>query len=371
MEILELPDQFGFDPDMDLLRQSTRRLLNERCSMETVRKLDTDELGYDEALWKEMAKLGWMGLALPESCGGAELGSLRLAIVLEEMGRRLLPGPFFNTALAGLALVDAGAADRCEAIATGERVATIALSEPEGSWEPEHVSATAEQAGGGWVLRGAKTHVMWGGSADLLVAPFELGGEVALFAVDLPQAGVTIEPEVCVDTTRRTARITFDGAVVDKTARLDGGLDAWRRVFVRGYALLAAEMVGGAESVLGITRDYAVERIQFNRPIGSFQAVKHPLVNVMLGIEAARSHAVAAAAALDATPTAAETPARMAKASATDVYSYAVGRGVQLHGGFGFTYDCDVHFYFKRAMWSAATLGDATHHRRHLADRLL
>ena len=225
MDILELPDQFGFDKDMDLLRQSARRLLNERSSMDAVRNLDTDELGYDVALWKEMAELGWMGLALPESCGGAELGNLSLAIVLEEMGRRLLPGPFFNTALAGLALVDAGASDRCEAIAAGECIATIALSEPDGSWEPEHVSATADPADGGYALRGVKTHVMWGGSANLLVAPFKVGDDVALFAVDLPRAGVTVEPEVCVDTTRRTARIRLDGARVDASARLDGGLD--------------------------------------------------------------------------------------------------------------------------------------------------
>jgi alkylation response protein AidB-like acyl-CoA dehydrogenase len=204
-----------------------------------------------------------------------------------------------------------------------------------------------------------------------LVAPFRAGDEVALFAVELPTDRVTVTDEVCVDTTRRTSRIAFDGARVPASARLAGaGIEQWRALFIKGYAMLAAEMVGGAERVLGITRDYAIERIQFNRPIGSFQAVKHPIVNVMLAIEAARSHTAAAAAVLDTAPKQAEVPARMAKAAATDTYSFACGRGIQLHGGFGFTYDCDVHFYFKRAMWSAATLGDALHHRRALAATL-
>jgi alkylation response protein AidB-like acyl-CoA dehydrogenase len=371
MQVSKLPSGFGFDKDHELLRQSTRRLLGERNPMERVRKLDTDATGYDAALYKEMAELGWLGLALPESCGGADLGYLSLSIVLEEMGRALLPGPFLSSVLAGLALVEADAADRCEGIASGEQIATIALTEPEASWLPESVTATATDSGGEWVLDGVKTHVMWGGAADLLVAPFRAGDEVALFAVELPTDRVTVTDEVCVDTTRRTSRIAFDGARVPASARLAGaGIEKWRALFIKGYAMLAAEMVGGAERVLGITRDYAIERIQFNRPIGSFQAVKHPIVNVMLAIEAARSHTAAAAAVLDTAPKQAEVPARMAKAAATDTYSFACGRGIQLHGGFGFTYDCDVHFYFKRAMWSAATLGDALHHRRALAAAL-
>jgi alkylation response protein AidB-like acyl-CoA dehydrogenase len=189
---------------------------------------------------------------------------------------------------------------------------------------------------------------------------------------------VTVAPEIGVDTTRPGARVTFAEARVPAEARLvdvgadDGdGAAALAAIHMRSYALLAAEMLGGAEAVLGRTRDYANERIQFDRPIGAFQAVKHPLVNVMMGVERVRTLVAAAAAALDADPAHAEAPARMAKAAATDLYTFAVGRGVQLHGGFGFTWDCDIHYYFKRALHSAATLGDAKHHRQRLANLLL
>ncbi len=364
---------FGFTKDHELLRQSTRRLLSERCPRDVVRKLDEDDRGFDPALYAEIADLGWVGLALPEDAGGAELDYLSLALVFEEMGRALLPSPFFGSVLAASAIVDSGANrnDLCEAIASGKTIATIGFTEPNASWEPDDIDATAEATDGGFALTGVKTHVTWGADASLLVAPFCVGDEVGLFAVDLAGPGITVEPEVCVDRTRRTARVTLDGAAVPATARLGGdATEAWRTTLRKGAAMLAAEMVGGAQTVLNVTRDYAIERIQFGRPIGSFQAVKHPIVNVMLAVEAARSHAYAAAAALDEDPSTADTAVRMAKASAEQAYSFACDRGVQLHGGYGFTYDCDVHFYFKRALWSAATLGDARHHRRHLADAL-
>jgi alkylation response protein AidB-like acyl-CoA dehydrogenase len=213
---------------------------------------------------------------------------------------------------------------------------------------------------------------MWAGSSALLVAPFTVDGGVALFAIPLPTDGVSIEPEVSVDGTRRTARVVFDGARVASSARLDGeGAAALATLHMRGYVMLAAEMIGAAEAMLSRTREYAIERKQFNRQIGSVQAVKHPIVDVMIAIERARSLVVGAAAALDQAPDRAENTARMAKAAATDALRFAVDRGVQLHGGYGFTWDCDAHFFFKRYLWSAATLGDATHHRKHLASALI
>jgi alkylation response protein AidB-like acyl-CoA dehydrogenase len=373
---LEVPTDFGFTDEHALLRSEARRFLSERLPMTELRKLADAGVGFDRALWKELAQLGWVGLVLPEAQGGAGLGWLHLEIVMEEMGRRLVPGPFLGSLLAGVAIAEAGSATQRErllpAIASGDSIATVALCEPGGSFEASGVTATAEFANGVYVLRGQKTHVLCGADADLVVAPFrEASGEIVLLAVELPAKGVSIEAEVGIDPTRLTARIAFDGVHVPAASRLDGdAVAAWQAMLVRGFAALAAEQVGGAESVLLETRDYAITRKQFDRQIGFFQGVKYPIVDMMCGIELSRSLAVGAAAALDHNPVGAETLARMAKAQISDVYCNAVRKGVQLHGGYGFTWDCDVHFFFRRAMWSRAMLGDAIHHRRWLAERL-
>ena len=372
----EVPADFGFTPEHELLRDSARRFLEARCPASEVRRLGEDPLGHDPKLWRDMAELGWLGLVLPEEHGGAGLGHLHLALLLEEMGRVLLPSPFFGCLLAGIAIREGGSeAQRARwlpALASGETLATLAFCEPTASWEPDAVEARAEPADGGFVLRGRKTHVEGAASAALVVAPFrEPDGGIALFAVELPAANARVEREIGVDATRRAARIDFEGVRVGAGARLAGdGLGALRATLLRGWAALAAEMVGGADAVLEMTRRYAIVRKQFDRPIGSFQAVKYPLVDTLVGVELARTHALAAAAALDRSPETAEPLARMAKALASEVYPAAVRRGVQLHGGFGFTIDCDVQLYFKRALASRGALGDGVHHRRHLAENL-
>jgi len=386
----DVPRDFGFGEDHALLRDSARRFLAERCPMPEVRRLVEDPVGHDPGLWKAMAELGWVGLMLPERFGGAGLGALHLALLMEEMGRRVLPSPFFGVLLAGLALARAGDAEQqsrwLPALASGERVGTLAFAEPDGSWQAGAGTATAEPAeGGGFVLRGTKAFVPAAPSAELVVTPLRVGGgagagaeagETALFAVELPAAGVRVEAETTVDPTRRTGRVVFDGTRVEAAARLRGGdaLAALRDTFAWGQMALAAEMVGAGEALLQMTRDYAVERVQFDRPIGSFQAVKHPLVDMMIGVENARTLALAAAAALDAPDTdlgPSEIAASMAKAAAGDALDYAARKAIQLHGGYGFTWDCDAHFYFKRSLWARATLGDALHHRRRLAGALL
>jgi alkylation response protein AidB-like acyl-CoA dehydrogenase len=373
---LEVPTDFGFTEEHALLRQETRRFLNERLPMGELRKLADAGIAFDRGLWKEIAELGWVGLVLPESMGGAGLGWLHLAILLEEMGRRLVPGPFLGSLLAGVALReganDAQQARWCPGIASGDLVATIALTEAGGAFETSGVAGTADPVDGGWVLRGRKTHVLGGADAGLVVAPFrEPSGAVSLFAVETPNAALTAERETCIDATRPTARLSFDAVRVARDARLEGdAATAWNAVLVRGCAAIAAESVGGAESVLLTARDYAIARKQFDRQIGFFQAIKYPIVDMMCGIELARSLASGAAAALDAGSPGAETLARMAKAHASDVFANAVRKGVQIHGGYGFTWDCDVHYFFRRAMWSRAMLGDAIHQRRKLADVL-
>ncbi len=367
----------GFSDEHKLLVDSARRFLADRCPRSEVRRFVDESADHDPALHKEIAGLGWIGLTSAEEHGGAGLDLLHLALLMEEMGRALLPSPFFASVLALAALEDAGSTAQKQAhlpaIISGERVATLAYAEPGGSWEPQHVETRAVTAEAGFVLRGEKAHVPAAASADLVVVPCrEPDGSLGLYVVDLPAAGLAVEREVCVDRTRPCARLTLDGVAVPQGARLEGdGLAAFENALRRGYVLLASEMVGSAEAVLGLTRDYAIERHQFGRAIGSFQAVKHPIVDMLIGVELSRNLALGAAAAHGQDAGTFEQSARMAKAYAGDSFMYAVKKGVQLHGGFGFTWDCDVQLYFKRSLWARATLGDAAHHKRHLARRLL
>ena len=378
-----LPDKLGWTGDHDLLRVTARRLLSERCPIREVRRLAGDPAGFDRALWRELAELGWTGLHLPERFGGAGLDHLSMALVLEEAGRALYPGPLLEVALAGLAIARAGSPEQAARllpdIAAGRTIATIALVEGASSWQLDAVTATADPVeGGGHVLRGEKVHVPWAQAADLLIAPLREGGGISLFAVPLAGEGIEIEPEVPLDATRRIARVRMNGARVPAGARLSGGGGAGGAEADSGGAVLggllapaltylAAELVGAAGAALDMTCAYARERVQFDRPIGAFQAVKHPLVDVLIAVERARSLALGAAAALDHAPAGeALRAARMAKVAAEQALLHASDRAVQLHGGFGFTWDCDAHLYFKRALAGAATWGDALHHRRAL-----
>jgi len=372
----QIPVDFGFSDEHDLLRQSARRLLQERCTLQDVRRVAESESGVDPSLWKEIVGLGWTGLVVPEAHGGAGLDHLTLALLLEETGRALLPSPLLATIFAGFALEAAGdetqQARWLPAIASGDVLGALALCETEGAWLPDELRASAEPTENGFVLRGVKPLVMAGAQAGLVIAPFrEPGGRLALFAVETPSTGLSIDAESPLDPTRRTARLRFDGVRVGRDARLAGdGASALERTYLRATAALAAEMVGGAETVLGLVREYAIARKQFDRQIGAFQAVKYPIVDLMTGVELSRTHALGAAVALDHAPENAAVAVRMAKALVSDTYAFGVRKGVQLHGGYGFTWDCDVHWFFKRALWSRAFLGDAVHHRKALANDL-
>ena len=365
-----LPDELGYTGEHDLLRRTARRLLGERCPIREVRRLGADPVGFDRGLWRELAELGWPGLHLPDRLGGAGLDQLSMALVLEESGRALYPGPLLHGALAGLAIARGGSAGQAERLlpdlAAGRTIATIALVEGS-SWELEATRASARPVEEGYELDGEKEHVAWGHAADLLVAPFRWEGGLSLFAVPLDGPGIEIEPEVAIDPSRRLARVRFTGAQVAADARLLSGGAVLGDLLAPALVYLSSEMVGAAAAALDLTAAYARERIQFDRPIGAFQAVKHPLVDVLIAVERARSLALAAAVALDHAPEQALRAARMAKVSAEQALSFACDRAIQLHGGFGFTWDCDAHLYYKRALASAATWGDALHHRRALA----
>jgi alkylation response protein AidB-like acyl-CoA dehydrogenase len=365
-----VPPALGFTEEHELSRQSARRFLAERAPVKSLRSRSATD--FDGGLYKDMADLGWLGLLLPERFGGSASGGLHQALLLEEMGRVLLASPYFASVLALLTLAgsEQHAARLAPDIASGERIATLAFAEPGGVWLPDQMKTTAPPADGGFVLSGEKARVLWGAAADVAIVPArQPSGELALFVVELDSTRVRVSPEECVDSSRPSARLSFENVSLAAAARLDAdGRALLCDVLLRGAALLAAEMVGAAEALMVMTRDYAVERKQFGRAIGSFQAVKHPIVDAMIGIELARNLALGAAALSDGPGY--EPTAHMAKAMASDVFSSAAKKGVQLHGGFGFTWDADVHFYFKRALDSRAALGDATYHRRALGKLL-
>jgi alkylation response protein AidB-like acyl-CoA dehydrogenase len=358
-----------YDEEHALLRDGARRWLAERVTPAVLRRLAADARGDDPALWRELAALGWTGLVVPEAQGGAGLGAVHLAVLAEESGRRLLPAPLLPTLLAAkLIELAADAAQRerhLPAIARGEIVATLPHVEPDGAWDAGATRATC--AGGR--ISGTKHHVWAAPSAQRLVVPAREGATLRLALVHAGAGGVEIEPERGVDPSRRSGRVRLTEVECEL---LSGDADAaWRAFRPWAWLALAAEMAGGADAVLALTAAYAVTRVQFDKPIGSFQAIKHPLVNVLIAVEQLRTLVYAAASALDAGDPEAERLARMAKAAASEAYPFACSRAVQFHGGYGFTEDCDAHLYLRRALASRPALGDAREHRAAIAAGLL
>jgi len=361
-----------YDEEHALLREQTRRWFAQRSPLSVARRLADDARGDDPRVWKELAQLGWLGLVIPEAHGGSGLGFTHLAVLLEEAGRQVLPSPLLPVTLAALAIERGGSdvqrARILRGIATGEMVVTLAHVEPDGSWHANETRATRTDGR----LSGEKHHVWAASTADVFLVPFREASATRLALVEAAADGVTVVPEVGLDRTRRSGRVSMRNVAVPDDSVLPVDAEkVFAHLLPRACAALAAEMVGGADALLTMTAAYAATRIQFGRPIGSFQAVKHPLVNVLIAVEHARSLVYAAAAALDAGTADAELLARMAKAHLSDTYLFAASRGVQLHGGYGFTIDCDVHFYFKRAHASRPAFGDATHHRGWIAEYLL
>jgi len=373
-----IPDDFGYGEDQSILRREARRALESQCTLDTVRKIMETPSGYDEAMWKRMAEMGWLGLAVPEEHGGSDLSMASLATLTEEMGRALLPSPFFGTLFATLVIREAGSLAQQKAwfprIVAGDLKGAVATMEKETGWDLSVASATAEKKGDRIALSGVKHLATDAPSADLILGTFREPEGLSLFAVESGAEGVRVSPDLLVDQTRRSGCVEFSGARVKEDARIGApgsALATLSRVMPRMWTALAAEMAGGTDRILAITVDYAKVREQFGKPIGAFQAVKHPLVNVMVDVEMTRSLVYRAAAAIDHEPESAERLSRMAKALASDTYANAVAKAVQLHGGIGFTWECDVHLFFKRAQWSKFALGDAAHHRRRIAELVI
>ena len=364
-----------------MLRRSAREFLAKECSPKVVRRVMETEDGYDAALWKKIADLGWTALGIPEQYGG--VGTfLDLVVVLEEAGRALLPGPFFSTmGLAVPALIEAGSeAQKKEvlgAIAAGSARATLALTEPSGRWDAEGVSLTATQAGGGWRLDGVKLFVPDAAVADYMVIVARTRGEgedgISLFLVKGRPEGMTIKSLETLDMTRKWSEVRFDDVELGADALMGPQDKAWprlRRALEWSTGALCAEMVGGVQKVLETSTEYAKTRHQFGKPIGIYQAVSHKIADMLVMSESGRSATYYAAWAVDADAPDRSLASSMAKAYVSDAYRKVAGDGIQVHGGIGFTWEHDMHLYFKRAKSSEVTLGDATYHRELVAQAL-
>jgi len=375
------PHDFGFDETAQILKDTARRLLQDHCSPEQLHRLvaassepaRASECVWDPALWRKMVDLGWTAVAVPEALGGFGMGLVAIAGLAEELGRAAAPSPLIATLCATyvVAACDGEAAKPLlRRIAAGLSV-SLAVTDRRGSWEPEDTDVVASDAG---VLNGTAWFVQDARKVGVLLVKARSTGGIGFYAVDVDAAGVTIVPDAIVDLTRDQAHVELRDVAVpaDRILALPGdGVRAWTAAEPAILTILAADMVGAAEWQLQTTTEYARTRVQFERPIGFFQAVKHPLVDMMVKIDAARSLVYDAACAFDHEPETAEVCARMAKSAASDAAAYCSGRSVQLHGGIGFTWECFIHLWFKRQKHNEVLYGDAAHQRARLADRLL
>jgi alkylation response protein AidB-like acyl-CoA dehydrogenase len=371
---------FSLTEDQRAIQDSARRFLDETAPPDRLRRALEDPAGFDATLWAEMTReLGWAGIAIPEAYGGAGLGAMELALLLEEMGRALPFTPFFETAALAAQLIlaagdEAQKANLLGPIAAGELRAAVSMAGPDGRIAPKSFGATLWEAGPHWRLNGKAPFVAFGHVADLLlVAAAGRGAGFSLVAIPSSTPGVTIRREQNLDLTRPYSTIHFDDVPVERDQILGepgGATASLTHALTLAAGLLAAEQTGGAARCLDDAVDYAKQRIQFGRPIGAFQAVKHKLADMMLLVEASRSAAYYAAAAIDAGGSEAQTACSVAKAYCSDAYYRCAADAIQVHGGIGFTWEHHAHLYFRRARASAAWLGDADAHREQVGSAM-
>jgi alkylation response protein AidB-like acyl-CoA dehydrogenase len=365
---------FSFSEDQILLRNSVRAALDEQCKPAHVRAMMEDPRGFSETLWGEMAKLGWLGLPLAEEQGGAGLGLVELALVLEEMGRAAYPGPYFaSVVLAGLGLAQGGSAAQQEkwlpAIASGRARGTAALLEDSLDWDPAATTTTAAKAGAGWRLTGVKRFVPWAHVADVALVPARGPEGLSLFLVDPRAAGVTLTPMVGIDLTNRWSEMRLDGATVPAEALMGAPGEAGpvlEALLRRAAVGAAAEMLGAARRCLDMSVGYAKVREQFGQLIGSYQAIRHRCAEMLLEVENSHAAVYYAAWALTAGAEDAAMAASVCKSYVSEAARKVCGDAIQVHGGIGFTWEYDLHLYFKRAKGLEPLYGDAAYHREQI-----
>ena len=363
---------FDLTDEQQAIKSTAHDFLASRFKSERIREIAASESGFDESGWKQMAELGWAGLALPEEWGGQGLGIVDLAVLFEELGYALAPSPLLSNTIVGLALAAAGSDEQKERwlrpLADGERRGTPALFDAGSPAHPGAFTMAAEPSGDGILLGGEKTLVMDAASADFFLVATADG---ARHLVEADASGVTIVPEESIDLTRRLSSVRFEGVEVAAENTLPGAAAEYLPVLFRACVAIAAESTGVAQRALEMSVEYAKDRQQFGRPIGAYQAVSHRCAQMLLETENSRSAVYGAAWAADAEPGSLPLAASMAKAYASDAGWRVPDMAIQVHGGIGFTWEHDLHFFLKRGRANAAMLGDAKWHRERVADAVL
>ena len=353
-----------------------KRFLEEKSPETEVRRLMATSEGYDPAVWEQMAnELALQGLGIPEEFGGQGYGPVELYVVFEEMGAALLCSPYFSTvALAANAVLfvgtDADKAAYLPGIASGETIATVGLTDDAGEWDMTTSSMSASAAGDGFIVNGVRSYVTDGQIASVIFVPAMTAKGLSLFAVQGDAAGVTRVALPTMDQTRKQSRIEFNNAPAMLVGVEGGAGEGLTTMIQVAAAALAAEQVGGAQRVLNNAVDYAKNRVQFGRPIGSFQAIKHKCADMLLDVESAKSAAYYAAWTAQEMNDELPIAASLAKSFCSEAYVHCAAENIQIHGGIGFTWEHHAHLYFKRAKSSELFLGDPSYHRELLAQRL-
>jgi alkylation response protein AidB-like acyl-CoA dehydrogenase len=372
---------FGFNEEQELLRSTARKFFDNECASVTVRKLMDGPEGMTPQLWKKIAEQGWTGLIFADEHGGMGLGFVDLVVLMEEMGRAVVPGPFFSTVLlGGLAIREAGTDAQKKTwlpkISSGEARATLAWMEPSAELGARGIALQATAKGAGFTLSGTKLFVHDAHTADVIVvAGRTASGKspeegVSLFLVPRGTPGMNVTLLPTMDQTRKLCEVELKDVALGAEALMGQVGSGWAplaRVIDRATVALCAEMCGGAQKVLEMTVEYAKIRQAFGRPIGSYQGVKHKAADMLVDVENSKSITYYAAWAMDEGVPEGQLAVSMAKAYVSDAYRRVSGAGIQLHGGIGFTWEHDLHLYFKRAKGSEFTFGDATWHRERVA----
>lgn len=365
---------FAFTEEQEELRGIVRSFLEDKSPETAVRDMMATDKGYDDAVWSQMAEqLGLQSLIIPEEYDGQGFGYVELILIMEEMGRNLICAPFFSTVvLAANALMlsenDDAKKSFLPQIASGELIATVAITEPNGRWDIEGVNTTATTDGDGFKLSGEKSYVIDGHIANLIIVAAKHDGAVSLFTVDGGDAGLTREQLSTMDQTRKQAKLTFaDTPAALLTAGAEQTISTLMDLAV---VALSAEQVGGAQFAMEMAVQYAKDRVQFGRPIGSFQAIKHKCADMLLEVESAKSAAYYAGWCASEMNDELPQMASMAKAYCSEAYFHCAAENIQIHGGIGFTWEHPAHLYFKRAKSTELMFGDPSYHRELLAQRI-
>jgi alkylation response protein AidB-like acyl-CoA dehydrogenase len=372
--------QFAFTEEQNQIRETTRALLVATAQSAKVRAAIWTDLGYDRELWRQVAgEMSWAGIAIPERYGGSGLGMVELGILQHEQGRRLVPSPFFSTACLAAPIIDTAATESQKMhwlgrIAAGDVRIAVGLTGRRGGAGAESITANVHRSGSAWRLSGESGFVIFGHASDvLLIAARDSGADgetIRWVLVDPTAHGVRIHRQVMLDLTRPMSRIEFDEVHVEPQAMLgvQGRSVADIEIALdRSRIALAAEAVGGAEYALEMTTDYVKQRVQFGRQIGSFQAIKHRLADMMVLVEAAKSACWYAACVADELPGELTEAAAIAKSVCCDAFFECASNAIQLHGGIGFSWEHDAHLYFKRARSVATLLGSPAWQRERIA----